>query len=291
MLARAVRAGLDVASVEALGTDAELDIADASAVTRFAAAQRVTHIINCAAYTRVDDAETDTVSAHRVNAIGPFNLAHVAASIDATLVHFSTDYVFDGNASSPYAEDAPCAPQGAYGRTKLQGETAVLSTLPNDAAAARRVQVLRSSWLFGEGGQNFVATMLSLMAEREKLRVVHDQVGRPTYTVDLARAALCLAGIEPGTKASGSGVYHFANAEPTSWCDFSKVILTTARELGFPLRTQFIEPVTTAEFPRPAPRPAYSVLSTHRYERATGHVPRAWCEALRDYLQNLRESP
>jgi dTDP-4-dehydrorhamnose reductase len=127
------------------------------------------------------------------------------------------------------------------------------------------------------------------MAEREQLRVVHDQVGRPTYTVDLAEAALVLAGIAPGTPACSSGFYHFANTGVTSWCDFSRSILAMGKELGFSMRALAIEPITSAEFPRPAPRPAYSVLSTSRYEKATGREPRHWRDALRQYLTNLKE--
>lgn len=290
MLARAVLSQLKRANVETIGTDLELDIGDANAVLEFARGNHFSHVVNCAAYTRVDDAEKEVEAAQRVNALGPGNLALAAAQTGASLLHFSTDYVFDGRASKPYTEDMPCAPTSAYGRTKLQGEVLVLATLPNDKVEVRRVYLIRTSWLFGEGGNNFVATMLKLMAQREILRVVDDQFGRPTYTVDLAEAALCLAGILPGTKAADSGTYHFANAGETSWYGFSKGILARSRELGIDLRTHTIEPVSTAEYPRPAPRPAYSVLSTRHFELTTGRAPRPWETALTDYLIGIRQN-
>ncbi len=290
MLAQAVRAQLDRAGAETVGTDLELDIGDAGAVTEFAKINRFTHVINCAAYTRVDDAETQTDLARRVNAIGPGNLANIAAAIGASLVHFSTDYVFDGHGKAPYMEDAPCAPEGAYGRTKLEGERLVLAQLPPDSSSGRRLHLIRTSWLFGEGGANFVATMLRLMSTRDVLRVICDQVGRPTYTVDLAEAALCLAGIIPMARAADSGIYHFANASETSWHGFAQAILASARKLGFDLRTQSIEPISTTEYPLPAPRPAYSVLCTSRYEATTQRRPRNWQDALNEYLISIRKN-
>jgi dTDP-4-dehydrorhamnose reductase len=290
MLARAVLAQLARDKVEYIGTDLDLDIGDADAVSAFAKSNRFSHVVNCAAYTRVDDAETQFEVAHRVNALGPGNLAETAAQIGAHLVHFSTDYVFDGRASEPYVEDSPCAPDGAYASTKLEGERLVLAQMPRDESDNRRLHLIRTSWLYGEGGANFVATMLRLMAERDTLRVVSDQIGRPTYTTDLAQAALCLTGIVPFSQAADSGIYHFANAGETSWYGFAQAILAGARALGFDLRTQSIEPVTTAEFPRPAPRPAYSVLCTSRYETATHRKPRDWQDALSEYLQNIKSA-
>ena len=290
MLARAVLAQLDRANLEHVGTDLELDIGDAGAVSEFAKSNRFSHVANCYAYTRVDDAENQIDLAHRVNAIGPGNLAETAAQIGASLVHFSTDYVFDGRASAPYIEDSPCAPDGAYGRTKLEGERLVLAQMPHDASSGRRLHLIRTSWLYGEGGANFVATMLRLMAARDVLRVIYDQVGRPTYTVDLAQGALCLAGIIPAAPAVDSGIYHFANAGETSWHGFAQGILAQARELGFELLTHTIEAITTAEYPLPAPRPAYSVLCTSRYEAATHRKPRNWQDALAEYLRNIKSA-
>lgn len=289
MLARALIENLSGEHIDFVSTDLDLDIADSDAVLHFAQSNRFSHVINCAAYTRVDDAETEIDLCHRTNAVGPGNLARAAAMVGAGLMHFSTDYVFDGRGRAPYTEDASCAPISVYGHSKHEGEQFVLATLQGGEPSNRRVHLIRTSWLFGEGGSNFVATMLRIMAARETVKVVNDQRGRPTYTKDLAQAALRLAGIIPGNRPAASGIYHFANAGETTWYGFAKSILAQSRELGIELRTHTIDPIATVEYPRPAPRPAYSVLCTRRFEVATEHTPRRWEVALKDYLIGTKQ--
>ncbi len=279
MLARALARQLAAAARPVLLTDSELDIGERDAVLAFAERERPGLIINAAAYTRVDDAERESALAFRVNADGPAHLAEAARDVGARLLHFSTDYVFDGAARAPYDESAATQPRSVYGQSKLLGEQRVLNMLP-DAAF-----VVRTSWLFGAGGSNFVKTMLNLLRTRQELRVVDDQHGRPTYTEDLADAALALLAVKPGARPVASGVYHFANAGNVSWHGFCLAIRDACLALGEQLQAKRILPVSTQEFPRPAPRPAYSVLDTSKLERALQLSPRPYRAALEDYLR------
>jgi dTDP-4-dehydrorhamnose reductase len=286
MLGSALVERLNELGVSLSPTGRELDVRDRSAVTSFAERERPTHVVNATGYTRVDDAEAEEDAAHATNALGAENLARAALQGGARFVHVSTDYVFDGSENEPYREDAARNPQSAYGRTKLDGERRVLGI----ASADERAYVVRTSWLFGEHGRNFVATVLGLLATRNELRMVADQVGRPTYTRDLASVLLELAGVGGSNTARAAGVYHFANHGVVSWHGFAVAIRELALELGFPVRARGVEPVTAAEFPRPARRPAYSVLDTARVEAALGRSPRPFQSALRDYLENLKRS-
>jgi dTDP-4-dehydrorhamnose reductase len=283
LLGSVLRARLESRGVPFVGTDRELDIADLGLVTAFAEREQPTLIVNAAAYTRVDDAETHEQEAFRANALGPENLGTAGKRTGASVLHISTDYVFDGRGSEPYREDAPCAPVSAYGRTKHEGERRLL-----EVTGGRALWMLRTSWLFGDVGPSFVRRMLELFAERDELRVVADQRGRLTYAPDLADAALRLAGVvEPERHPAAArphGIYHFANAGETTWHAVAEGVLERARRLGLPVRTARILPITTAEYPLPAPRPAYSVLDTRKLETALGLSPRHWHQALDEYL-------
>jgi len=227
-------------------------------------------VVNCAAFTKVDACETDQVQAFAVNGEAIAKIAAVAARAGAPLVHVSTDYVFDGTATAPYREEAPTNPLSVYGRSKLAGEA--------HALAYERGLVVRTSWLFGPGGPNFVATMVDLIeAGRVPLRVVRDQEGCPTYTPFLARALLDLAWREV------TGVVHYRNREPVSWYAFAAEIARLWRG-GVE-----VVPVTTAEFPRPAPRPAYSVLDVTRFEGCVGRPVEPWEWGLVETLRHLRD--
>jgi dTDP-4-dehydrorhamnose reductase len=220
-------------------------------------------VVNCAAYTAVDAAETDEARAFAVNAVGAANLARAAEGAGAAVVQVSTDYVVAGHGTEPYAVDAPVAPASAYGRTKAAGEWAVRAECP-------RSWVVRTAWLYGAAGKNFPATMRRLAAERETVSVVADQVGQPTWTVDLAEAVLRLV-----DASAPFGVWHATGGGQCSWFELAQAVF---EELGLdPAR---VRPIGTAEYPLPAPRPAYSVLAHDRWDEAGLEPLPHWRDAL-----------
>lgn len=252
-------------TVEVAGLDRpEIDIADEQSVADAFAATRPDVVVNCAAWTAVDDAETHEDAALQVNGVGPGVLAAACARTDAWLVHLSTDYVFDGRARSPYAEDTRPDPQSAYGRTKLAGEIAVRAQLPD------RHHIVRTAWLYGHGGQNFVKTMLRLEAERDTIEVVDDQRGQPTYARDLAEQIGLLVARRPP-----AGTLHGTNSGETTWYRLAREVFRLAG--ADPLR---VRPTTSDRFVRPAPRPAYSVLGHAGWARAGMPSMRPWHDAL-----------
>lgn len=251
----------------------QVDITDLDSVSDFVRVQKISHIINCAAYTQVDKAETELKQAYLVNANGPYHLGVAGRRHGARVLHFSTDYVFDGKGHTPFTEEHYCTPSSAYGMSKLAGEIKLLDEHQHSC-------IIRTSWLFGIPGKNFVETMLRLMNEKEELQIVYDQIGRPTYCQDLAEVALELSDEE--------GIFHFANSFETSWFQFAKEIHRQAKELGFPLKVKNIEAVLSHEYPTVAKRPAYSTLSTKKIESRIGKAPRPWQEALHSYLENYK---
>lgn len=267
-LGRAVLKAADARRIPTEGRDADtLDITDAAAVREWIETIQPRALINCAAYTAVDDCEDNETEALAVNATAVGHLATACNSVGATLIQISTDYVFDGTGSRPYREDDPVAPTSAYGRTKLAGEAA--------ARTAAGHLVVRTAWLYGHGGRHFVgAIRRQIEAGATQLRVVADQHGCPTLCDDLASAVLDL--LETGA----GGTVHVVNHGATTWHGFAVEI---ARRLGSDAE---IVPVTTAEFQRPAPRPAYSVLDTTRLEALTGQPTPTWQDALARYLEN-----
>lgn len=252
-----------------------LDITDLESVSDFMRVQKITHVINCAAYTQVDQAESEPKRAYMVNAIGPHNLGVAGRRHGARVLHFSTDYVFDGNGRMPYSEEHTCSPLNAYGMSKFAGEIKLLDE-------HQQACIIRTSWLFGFPGRNFVETMLSLMSEKDQLKVVVDQIGRPTYCQDLAAVALEML--------HEKGVFHFANAMETSWYQFAKEIHKQASEMGYPILTKQIEPIATKDYPTAAPRPSYTTLNTKKIETILGRPPRTWQEALTDYLVQVKRT-
>jgi len=230
----------------------ELDITDPQACEL--AVQGADVVVNCAAWTAVDDAETREAEAFAVNAVGPANLARAASRAGARLVHVSTDYVFAGDAGSPYPEDGPVAPRSAYGRTKAAGEWAVRAEAPDHL-------VVRTAWLYGAGGPCFPKTMARLAADRDELSVVDDQAGQPTWTVDLSDLIVRL--VEAGAP---SGTYHGTSSGSTTWFGFTRAVLDAVGS------STVLLPTTSEKFVRPAPRPAYSVLG-HDALDAIGVTP------------------
>ncbi len=226
-------------------------------------------IINCAAYTQVDKAEEEEKTAFLVNAIGAQNLARVCADSGIPLCHVSTDYVFDGAKRTPYTPFDPTNPLGVYGASKLAGEKYIEWGL-------NRFYIIRTSWLYGKGGKNFVSTISRIAKERPVLRVVSDQVGSPTSTVTLARAIRALI------TTDAYGIHHFTDRTPQergiSWFDFAREIVRLSGS------STDVVPITTEEYPLPAKRPVFSVLDTSLFSLSTGEEPTDWKEALRDYL-------
>lgn len=249
---------------------AELDICDSAAVHDALVALRPGVVVNAAAYTDVDGCEDDEDAARAVNGVAPGHLAGVCRAIGAFFVHFSTDFVFDGSGRAFYGEEAAAAPLNAYGRTKWAGEEAV-------RAAGCEHLIVRTSWLFGPGGRNFVEAILRRAEAGERLRVVDDQVGRPTYTADLVEAVMALL------DAGARGTVHFANRGACSWWEFAREIVAAAG-VG-----SEVAAITSDELQRAARRPAYSALDTSRYERLTSLEPAHWKDALARYLAARRQ--
>jgi dTDP-4-dehydrorhamnose reductase len=268
-------AGRDL-SVSALSR-AEADLADPAACAAAVRAARPDLVVIAAAYTAVDKAESEPELAETVNAVAPGVIAAAAEAVGAGVIYISTDYVFAGDSSAPYTENDPIAPPGAYGRSKAAGEQAVL-------AASPRALVLRTSWVVSAHGKNFVKTMLRLAGGGGPLRVVDDQLGRPTAAADIAAFILAQAPALAAAPAGDPrwGVFHFANAGQVTWRGFAAAIVA---EAGLDVE---VLPITTAEFPTPARRPAYSVLDTGKLERTFGLVPRPWSQALADIVAELK---
>jgi dTDP-4-dehydrorhamnose reductase len=263
MLGRDLQSALEGRELTALGR-AELEVTDLEAVLRASARHDV--IINASAYTKVDDAESHEDDAYAVNATGAANLAKAAAENGARLVQLSTDYVFDGTATTPYAEDARTNPVSAYGRTKAEGERLAVELNPE------RTHIVRTAWLYGEHGPNFAKTMLRLASTNDTVSVVADQIGQPTWTRDLAAQIVALLDAD-----APAGIYHGTNSGEGSWYDFAQAVFSACG-----LDPARVAPTDSTQFVRPAPRPAYSVLGHDSWAMAGLTPMRHWREALTD---------
>lgn len=244
----------------------ELDVLDTDALAAYIDACEPALLCNTVAYTQVDNAEDEPDEARLLNAGLPERLGRLLSTRPVRCLHISTDFVFNGRKTEPYTEDDETDPQSVYGSTKLAGERALLDSIGD------KVAIARTAWLFGPGKRNFVHTILNLCREREGLNVVHDQIGSPTYTVDLA--AMCLDLI----KHNATGIYHLVNNGQASWCELA------AEATALTEFSCTIHAIPSKEYPQKAKRPAYSVLDTGKYAQLTGNAPRPWIQALRDYV-------
>jgi dTDP-4-dehydrorhamnose reductase len=254
-----------------------LDITDKDELIDFVTGNDIRYIINCAAYTAVDKAEDDAELCEKINATAVKNLGIAAAEAGAGIIHVSTDYVFDGTSCRPYTEDMPTKPCSVYGKTKLKGEKNLLKACPNAI-------IIRTAWLYSPFGNNFVKTMIKLGSERESLNVIFDQVGTPTYALDLADAILKAMDQTIDTDHEKGGVYHFSNEGVCSWYDFTIKIHEIAG-----IKTCKVNPIETKDYPTKAARPHYSVLNKSKIKQTFNITIPHWEASLKDCIKELSE--
>jgi dTDP-4-dehydrorhamnose reductase len=263
---------------DVIATDrAKLDLADPDAIVVAMRGVRPSLVVNAGAYTAVDLAEKEGALAMSVNGRAPGILAEEAKRLGAVLVHYSTDYVFDGTGTSPYAEDAPTAPQSAYGASKLEGERAI-------AASGAAALVFRTSWVYGTRGRNFLLTIRRLAAERDELRIVDDQIGVPNWCRVVAEATARILAAGLPAAAERAGLYHLSSGGRASWYDFARAIVGDAPRPR-------VVPIATASYPTPARRPAYSVLATAKFEATFGFALPDWRDGLARCLASAADPP
>lgn len=249
----------------------ELDLSSADSIAAFVRASQWSTIVSCGAYTAVDRAESESEAAYAINAVAPGILATEAARANIPIIHVSTDYVFDGSKHQPYVETDSVNPMSVYGRTKEAGEAAVRAACPNHA-------VIRTAWVVSAGGANFINTMLRLRSERAELGVVDDQIGCPSSADDIASALLTVV----EQLGNRSGTWHFVNSGEASWFDLAAHVFVAAEAKGLPVPK--LDPISTAQYPTPAKRPANSRLNTDKFGADFDFAPRSWQAAINDIL-------
>ena len=258
-----------------IASDQEIDITNLDELRIFSAVKPISWIINCAAYTSVDKAEDEPDLAFKINATGPRNIAEIAKNKGAKLIHISTDYVFDGTKAGPYLETDTPNPLGVYGKSKYRGEVNITETL-------KEYFIVRTSWLYGQHGNNFVYTMLRLFKERDEVRVVGDQFGSPTYAPDLAAAILDMVRLN----SDAYSVYHFTNAGKISWHDFACEIYHMAQKKKLLAKEVLIQKIATEDYRTKAQRPQNSYLSKEKIQDAFNIIVRTWQEGLQDFFDS-----
>ncbi len=265
--------GMDVTGIGSK----DLDFCRPEKVTEWVSRFEADWVVNCAAYTHVDMAEQEPDKAFLINRDATRALADGVKSYQGRLLHLSTDFIFDGRQSHPYSEEDTPYALGVYGASKLAGEAAVLDVLPEAV-------VLRTAWVYGAHGNNFVKTMLNFATERDEIRVIDDQLGSPTWTGDIAKAIAVLI------HAEAAGIYNFTNEGVASWYDLASEVVTVARQLGYPVQTKYVRPIPACDYKTLATRPVYSVLSKRKIRATLNyHIPH-WRESLREMLTQLRKT-
>lgn len=279
MLGREVESRLTKSGIDHVCT-VDCDITNFDAVISSARDIQPVCIVNCSAYTNVDQAEVDEKIAFSVNALGVEHIAKAANEVGSGVIHVSTDYVFDGRACDPYVEETPMNPLGAYGRSKAEGERRLRTS-------TERSTIIRTAWLYGPHGKNFVATMLRLFSERDVISVVSDQRGSPTYAADLANLICHLANMTESGRSEQFGTYHFTNSGETTWYDFAREIQRQSSAMGISDGKCEIRPISSDEYTTPAARPNYSVLSHEKLSALFPEHIRPWEIALSDYFESI----
>ncbi|MCR4948276.1 MAG: dTDP-4-dehydrorhamnose reductase [Treponema sp.] len=274
MLGTEIARQLKENKIEYVGTDIDVDITNPQALAIFVKGKDISYIINCSAYTAVDKAESDVEFAKKLNIDGSRNIANIANQIHAKMIHISTDYVFDGTGSSPYTEDMPVAPIGVYGKTKAAGESAVRQNL-------KEYYIIRTAWLYGWAGKNFVYTMIKAMNTHDSVKVVNDQKGSPTFAGDLASVIIKII----NKNDVPYGTYHCTDLGEITWWDFTNEIKKIGVDAGLITNVNcVVNPCTTAEYPTPAKRPSYSVLSKDKVQKVLNYNLPDWKESLRIFI-------
>ena len=276
MLGTEIARQLSENKINFVGTDIDVDITNPQVLAEFTKGKDITYIINCSAYTAVDKAESDADFAKKLNEDGPRNIANLANQIHAKMIHISTDYVFDGTRNEPYTEDMSVAPIGVYGRTKAAGEAAVRQNL-------KEYYIIRTAWLYGWAGKNFVYTMIKAMNTHDSVKVVNDQKGSPTFAGDLAYVIIRIINKDDVSY----GTYHCTDLGEITWWDFTNEIKQIGVEKGIITNKECkVNPCTTDEYPTPAKRPAYSVLSKDKIQKTLGIKLPDWKESLSKFLNS-----
>lgn len=276
MLGSDVEQMLIQSSYQYCASDLDVDITDNNALKKFIESNKIDWIINCSAYTAVDKAEDEKEKAFAINADGVYNIACIAQKTEASFIHISTDYVFDGEKDKAYCEDDMENPTSVYGRSKYEGEK-------NIKENCATYFIIRTAWLYGANGNNFVRTMIKLFNERDEVRVVDDQWGSPTFTKDVAGAVMSII----QQNSDKFGIYHFTNEGRTNWYEFACEIYARARKHGIVNRDVRIVPITTSEYPTKAIRPKNSYLSKEKIIRELGVSCRSWQDALEEFIGEM----